>query len=98
MMNLSEVGRLTTVLVKHAREAFVSQDVINAQWRSLNFTAPPDFSRALAESDRFLEILALEKANLFFLVADSSVTIDSIYARDASIVSPRGAVVCRMGK
>jgi N-dimethylarginine dimethylaminohydrolase len=98
MTNLSEVGRLAAVLVKHAREAFVSQDVINAQWRSLNFAAPPDFSRALAESERFLEILALERASLVFLAADSSVTIDSIYARDASIVSPRGAIMCRMGK
>ena len=55
--DLSEVGRLTRVLVKHAREAFVSQDVIDRQWKALNFTAPPDFSRALDEYDAFLEII-----------------------------------------
>jgi N-dimethylarginine dimethylaminohydrolase len=98
MTNLSEAGRLTTVLVKHARDAFVSQDIINAQWRSLNFSAPPDFSRALAEFERFLEILALAKANLLFLAADTTVTLDSIYTRDASVVSPRGSIMCRMGK
>lgn len=98
MTHLSEVGRLTTVLVKHAREAFVSQLVIDAQWRSLKFLAAPDFSRALAESERFLEILAVAGANVFFLAADSNVTLDSIYTRDASVMSPRGIIMCRMAK
>src|SRR2546428_8041211 len=90
MMDLSEIGRLTSVLVKHAREAFVNQQTIDEQWRSLNFTAPPDLSRALEESERFLEIIHLSGATLHFLPADKSVTLDSIYTRDASVVSPRG--------
>jgi N-dimethylarginine dimethylaminohydrolase len=98
MTNLSEVGRLTKVLVKHAREAFVSQQVIDEQWRSLNFTARPDLSRALDESERFLEILYVAGAELLFLAADNIVTIDSIYTRDASVVSPSGIIMCRMGK
>ena len=97
-MDFSEVGRLTGVLVKHAREAFVNQQTIDEQWRSLNFTAPPDWSRALAESERFLEILCLTGATTHFLPADKSVTLDSIYTRDASVVSPRGSIICRMGK
>ncbi len=32
--------------------------VISTQWKSLNFSAPPDFARAVAEYDAFLEILA----------------------------------------
>jgi N-dimethylarginine dimethylaminohydrolase len=95
---LNEVGRLKTVLVKHAREAFVSQQVIDEQWRLLNFTAPPDLSRALAESERFLEILQRTGAELLFLAADAGVSIDSIYTRDASVVSPGGSIICRMGK
>jgi N-dimethylarginine dimethylaminohydrolase len=97
-MMLNEVGRLKTVLVKHAREAFVSQQVIDEQWKSLNFAAPPDLSRALAESDQFLEILSRAGAELVFLPADNEVTIDSIYTRDASVISPHGSVICRMGK
>ena len=44
---LCEHGALASVLVKHARDAFVSDSVIASQWKQLNFSAPPDFSRAL---------------------------------------------------
>jgi N-dimethylarginine dimethylaminohydrolase len=96
--HLSEVGRLTTVLVKHAREAFVSQDVISAQWKALNFTAPPDYSRALAEYDAFLEVVARSGAEIWTLPASDRLNLDSIYTRDASIVCSQGAVLCSMGK
>jgi N-dimethylarginine dimethylaminohydrolase len=86
------------VLVKHAREAFISQDVVAAQWRALNFTAPPDFSRALAEYDRFLDIIASAGARIVQLPLQHELTLDSIYTRDASIVTPNGVVACSMGK
>jgi N-dimethylarginine dimethylaminohydrolase len=94
----SEVGRLTRVLVKHARDAFVSQDVIDKQWRSLNFTAPPDFSRAVDEYDGFLEILRASGAEAIRLPRDERVNLDSIYTRDASIVCNRGSILANMGK
>ena len=95
---LNETSRLRAVVVKHAREAFVSQDVIDAQWRSLNFTAPPDFARAAAESDAFLEIIAGTGAEVCRLPGNDRLTLDSIYTRDASIVCAQGSVVCSMGK
>lgn len=98
MDNLSEVGRLATVLVKHARDAFVSQEAIDAQWAALNFSAPPDFSRALAEYDAFLEILAASGAGIWTLPRNDRLNLDSIYTRDASMICARGAVPCRMGK
>jgi N-dimethylarginine dimethylaminohydrolase len=95
---LSEFGRLARVVVKHAREAFVSQDVIAAQWKWLNFSAPPDFSRALAEYDGFLEIIARTGADIWQLPGNVGLTLDSIYARDAGVVSADGAILCSMGK
>ncbi len=95
---LSEHGQLTRVLVKHARDAFVSDDLISTQWKSLNFSAPPDFARAVVEYDAFLEILASCGAEIVFLPQDSSVTLDSIYTRDASIPSARGPILASMGK
>jgi N-dimethylarginine dimethylaminohydrolase len=95
---LSEYGRLSSVLVKHAREAFVSQEQIGRQWKQLNFSAAPDFSRALAEYDRFLEVIALSGATIVRLPRHDDVSLDSIYTRDASIVGPAGMIVCRMGK
>lgn len=95
---LSEVDRLTRVLVKHPRDAFVGPEAIATQWAALHFTAPPDLPRAIDEYERFLEILQAGGTELVMLPRDDRTTLDSIYARDASIVSPRGAILCQMGK
>lgn len=95
---LSEVGVLRRVVVKHARDAFASQEAIDAQWRSLNFSSAPDFSRAAAEYDRFVELVASGGAEIHFLPKNSSAGLDSIYVRDASVLSDRGVILCGMGK
>jgi arginine deiminase len=95
---LTEVGRLTRVLVKHPRDAFVSEDAIAAHWRSLAFTAPPALANAIEEYEAFLDILRAMGAQIDCLPADERASLDSIYARDASIVCPRGVILCRMGK
>jgi N-dimethylarginine dimethylaminohydrolase len=95
---LSEVGALERVLVKHPRDAFVDDARIAAQWRALNYTSPPDLGRALDEYDRFLDILRTAGAVVELLPRDEQTTLDSIYARDASIVCPRGVILCSMGK
>ena len=94
----SEVGTITRLLLKHARDAFVSQSAIDAQWRALNFTAPPDFAKAIAQYERFLTAVTAGGAETHFLPVSGSVGLDSIYVRDASIVCDRGIVVCSMGK
>lgn len=98
MAALSEFGRLTHVAVKHAREAFADEAAIDAQWKALHFTERPDRARAIDESDRFVEILRSHGAVVRFLSADTSTTLDSLYARDASIASPKGMILCSMGK
>ena len=95
---LSEHGALAAVLVKHARDAFVSDAVIASQWKQLNFSAPPDFSRALREYDRFLEIVADSGCEIVSLPQGSGLTLDSIYTRDAAIVSADGVILASMGK
>ncbi len=94
----SEVAPLRRVLVKHAREAFASPEAIAAEWRALHFTKPPDFARAIAEYDAFLERLADAGAAIERLPTASGVGLDSIYTRDASVVCGRGVILCRMGK
>jgi N-dimethylarginine dimethylaminohydrolase len=95
---LNEYDRLERVVVKHARDAFVSDWTIADQWRTLRFSAPPDFSHAIDEYDRFLEVLRASGADILSLPAEAATTLDSIYTRDASIVSPNGVIVCSMGK
>jgi N-dimethylarginine dimethylaminohydrolase len=95
---LNEFGRLARVFVKHPRDAFVDRATIAAQWRSLNFTAAPDLGPAIDEHERFIALLRSVGAEVDLLPRDQRTTLDSIYARDASIVSPRGMILCSMGK
>jgi N-dimethylarginine dimethylaminohydrolase len=95
---LSEVGRLVSVVVKHVRDAFVDERTIASQWQTLNFTAAPDLAAAVDEYERFVDILRSTGAVVHQLPRNSETTLDSVYARDASIVSPKGLILCRMGK
>jgi N-dimethylarginine dimethylaminohydrolase len=94
---LSEYGVITRLLVKHAADAF-DEAAIAAQWRDLNFTAPPDRAAAIAESDAFVALLASRGAQIDRLPRNDAVGLDSIYVRDASIESPKGMILCHMGK
>lgn len=94
----TEVGRLTRVVLKHARDAFRGDDTIAAEWRALNFTHAPEFDRAIAEYDRFAQALSSTGARVDFLPPARDAGLDSIYVRDASVVCDRGAILCRMGK
>ena len=95
---LSETDPLTRLVVKHPRDAFRDQRTIDAEWRALGFTDAPDFSRTLAEYERFLELLGQSGAEILSLPAAEHVGLDSIYVRDASVVSDRGVILCTMGK
>ena len=93
-----EVGTLQRVVVKHARTAFADPDEIARDWRALNFLQPPDPTRAAVEYDHFVRVLESVGAQVLALPQDRSTTLDSIYTRDASIVTPRGIILCNMGK
>ncbi|MEZ5291175.1 MAG: arginine deiminase family protein [Vicinamibacterales bacterium] len=94
----TEYARLARVVVKHARVAFDSQARIDAQWRDLHYTSAPDPGRAAADYDAFLALVTSRGAEALALPPGDGVGLDSIYVRDASIVTPRGMVLCGMGK
>lgn len=100
-MNLtcqSEYGTLKSVFIKRATDAFVDQATIAGQWRALNFLGEPDFPIAEKESKNFEDVLRSTGAELMFFHRDTSVTMDSIYCRDASIATDHGLIICNMGK
>jgi len=94
----SDVGAITHLMVKHAREAFASDETIAREWRDLNFTAPPNFARAVDEYDHFLDLLRGTGARIDALPHAEGLTLDSIYVRDASVICDRGVILCNMGK
>ena len=96
-MRLNEYSRLTRVLLRPAGVAFAG-DRVEQQWRALNFTAPPDLRRATEEYAAFATLIAASGAQIEELPDDQEMTLDAVYVRDASVVSPRGIILCRMGK
>lgn len=98
MLALNEYQALTRVAVRHPREAFRNQTFIDSSWRALGYRAAPEFARALAEFDAFAEILHDSGAAIEYLPSAPALSLDAIYARDATVMTPSGAVPVRMGK
>ena len=94
----SETGPIRSLLLKHPRQAWLGQERVRGQWRDLRYTAEPDFARAVDEYDRFVDILRRTVPDVRFLPEDAGTGLDSIYVRDAALVTERGLVLCRMGK
>lgn len=94
----NEYGPLRRVVLRAAADAFGGAARVGEQWRALNFTAPPDVARAIEQYAAFEALLRASGAQIDHLPCDPSLTLDAIYVRDASIVTPRGIVLCRMGK
>jgi N-dimethylarginine dimethylaminohydrolase len=93
-----EFGPLTRVVVKPVSAAWSKPGAIGREWRELNFTSEPSLSRALVEYDRFIEMVKSTGATMLALQATEDTGLDSIYTRDASVITPNGVVLCRMGK
>jgi len=84
--------------LRHVRDAFGGADAVARQWRGLNYTDAPDFGRAVAEYDAFAALLSGLGAAIDFLPAAGGATLDSLYVRDATLLSPNGLIAANMGK
>jgi arginine deiminase len=94
----SDVGTLRSMVLKHVRDAFVDQAAVDRQWRELAYLERPDMEQALAEYDAFVEVLQAAGVEVEFLPRDERTGLDSVYARDSTVVSDRGVILCSMGK
>lgn len=94
----SEIGAIRSILLKHPKDAFLSQGNIDQQWRQLNYTDRPDYKKALEEYEIFLGLLREVVFNFHFLPEDDNTGLDSIYLHDPVIITKKGAILCNMGK
>ena len=94
----NEYDALKLVAVRDAQNAFVSEARLDAEWEKLRFHTRPELSEAVVEHQAFRERLRSLGASLLELAGDTSLTLDSIYTRDNIIVSPRGLILCNMGR
>ncbi len=94
----SEVGAIRRLVLKRPGEAFQSNEFINDQWKDLNYEGPPDLAHAVNEHEDFVELLREFGIGIHYLPSSPGTGLDSIYVRDAAIVSDKGAILCNMGK
>ena len=94
----SEYGTLQSVYIKTAQAAFVSQQMINDQWQTLHYLSSPDFKQAESEYSAFEKLIHATAKNVKYFPENASLSMDSIYCRDASIATDFGLIICNMGK
>ncbi|MDA7557532.1 arginine deiminase family protein [Flavobacteriaceae bacterium] len=94
----SEYLKLQSVFIKPVKHAFLSDNRINDQWKSLNYLSRPNLNNALEEFELFQTYLSQKNIELLYFPIDNQVQIDSVYCRDASIATNFGMIICNMGK
>lgn len=94
----SMVGKIKSILLKHPREAFITEENIRTQWRELNYVGEPDYRKALAEYEEFLDLLKKEIPEIHLLPRCDKTGLDSIYVHDPVLITEKGAILCNMGK
>lgn len=94
----SEIGTVRRVVLKHPRQAFVSDLSVARQWRDLGYLARPDLHRAVDEFDALVELLEGFGVEVILLPRDDDVGLDSLYVRDAAVATDDGLILCSMGK
>jgi N-dimethylarginine dimethylaminohydrolase len=95
---LNEFGRITKLAMRRPQEAMIDQAKVDAQWRDLNYHTRPDIKVAIDEHAHFAEVIKSVGAEIIYLPADPTLTMDSLYVRDAAMQSPKGIILCNMGK
>jgi len=94
----SMVGALQRVLVCSPRNAGWNQPERAARWRDLGFGHAPDFAQAQAQHDALCRELKAAGAEVVELPPAADLSLDAVYAHDASLATDFGLIVLRPGK
>lgn len=94
----SEVGKLKSVFIKSVSDAFINEETIANEWKTLNFISKPDLNKANQEYKKFEDLVKNNSTDIYYFPQDESVTMDSIYCRDAALATDAGMIICNMGK
>ena len=98
MKSHSESGKLKSVFIKRAKDAFIDDAHISKHWEALNYLGKTEINKALAEYEAFEQVFKDNGTEIFYLPHDATVNMDSIYCRDAAIATAKGMIICNMGK
>jgi N-dimethylarginine dimethylaminohydrolase len=90
--------RLNTVIVKHPKDAFISQEHLSKEWKRFNYINEPDFIKAQHEYEQFLAIVKEHVSQVEYLPSSDKVGLDSLYAHDPVKFTKKGAILLKSGK
>jgi N-dimethylarginine dimethylaminohydrolase len=94
----SMVGALERVAVCSPRAAGWNQPERASHWQKLGFQHSPDFAAAQAQHEALCGELESAGAEVIEIPPSAGLTLDAVYAHDASFLTDFGAVVLRPGK
>nr|WP_263325231.1 arginine deiminase family protein [Neobacillus sp. Marseille-Q6967] len=89
---------LNKVILKHPKDAFVSQEHLRNEWKKYNYINEPDYIKAQQEFEQFLSIIKEHVAEIEFLPVSESAGLDSLYAHDPVKFTKAGAIILKSGK
>jgi N-dimethylarginine dimethylaminohydrolase len=94
----SMVGKLEKVLVCSPRVAHWDQPAYARHWEEFGFLRAPDVTKAQAQHEALCTQLAAAGAEILELPSSGDLTLDAVYAHDASLATDFGLIAMRPGK
>jgi N-dimethylarginine dimethylaminohydrolase len=94
----SMTGELLRVMVCPPRHAGWNDPRKAAAWRELGFQHAPDFAEARTQHETLCRLLTEAGAEVVHLPAAPSLTLDAVYAHDASLATDHGLVLMNPAK
>ena len=91
-------GKLLRVMVCPPRNAGWDVDGKAAAWRELGFQHAPDFAAAQRQHEILCGLLNESGAEVVSLPAAASLTLDAVYAHDASLATDHGLILMNPAK
>lgn len=94
----SMVGKIESILIKHPKQAFISQDNLDKTWEEFKYFGCPNYEKVLEEYEVFETMIKENVENVYYLPLDDRTGLDSIYTHDPLKITKNGAIYFPMGK
>ena len=98
MTVFNEFSKLVQVAIRNPLNSFESDQKLLDEWQDLRFHSKPELEESINEYSEFKKILGSTGVEIIDLPQSNNLTIDSIYTRDSILISPKGLILCNMGR
>jgi len=98
MAVFNEYSLLTQVAIRSPLNSFLTDEKLSNEWQDLRFHSKPKLKESINEFIAFRKLLLNNEIEIIDLPQAKGLTIDSIYTRDSILISPKGLILCNMGR